>query len=194
MKLSITLFLTSFVFALPATAAEALLVDGYTKAKMKDRRAVRGDWKIGEGIAACTQDDALYEKYQKHGPVIWYDVDFTDATIRFSYWADDSVDYFVFTINNGKKHAFRFKQSKKPGVVKAFPREGEENGMLSKKAPALKKGEWVDVEVKLSGESSTVKIGDWTNTGAHPAVAQGKSTIGLGFAFGTMKFRDFSVK
>lgn len=191
---SILSTLTVTLLALPLLAVEPPVVDDFSRDKLAARRATRGPWTFENGVGACTQDDALFKKYHDHGPVIWYDVKFTDATIRFSYWADEPVEYFIFTINSGKKHAFRIKQSARPGVLKAFPREGEKNGMLTKQAPRLKRGEWVDVSVAFKGDTVAVKIGDWQHEGAHPAIAQGKTTIGLGFAFGTMKFRNFSVK
>lgn len=175
-------------------AAEPPLEDDYSSMEKDSRRLTRGAWTVESGQASCTQDDELYKKCKDHGPALWYDVDFTDATIKFSYWADEEVQAFIFTVNGADGHVFRFVLKPRPGMIKAFAREGEPSGALGKDVPKLVTGEWVDLEVTLTGDHSVVKIGDYINEAAHPAITQAKTTIGLGFSFGTMKFKDFSIE
>ena len=72
------------VLAVSTGAAESLLLkDDFANGGSSTRRAIRGDWKIADGVASCTQDDELYKKFKNHGPIIFYDLPFDDATVRF---------------------------------------------------------------------------------------------------------------
>lgn len=192
-QVSVVLLLLATV---PAFAAEPPYTDDFTAAEKESRRATRGPWIIESGTATCTQDDELYKKYKDHGPVTWYDLDFTDATVQFSMKADKAVQTFVFTVNGADGHVFRFvsRPAPKTTLIKAFAREGEPDGVLTRKAPAIPVEEWIRVGVTFEGETATVKIGDYKQSFRHPAIAQEKTTIGLGFSFGTMTFQDFSVE
>lgn len=176
------------------TAAEPPITDNFSSADSPVRRATRGPWKYENGTVVCTQDDELYKKFKDHGPVIWYDVDFTDATVKFSMKPDESVKNFVFTINGADGHIFRFISRDTMTFIKAFAHEGEPDGSLEKKGPALKPGEWTDVMVTFKGDTAVVKIGDYEKAVSHPAIAKPKTTVGLGFSFGTMAFKDVSVE
>jgi len=179
-----------------ALAGEPFYVDDFSTGKQDGRRAMRGPWVIENGTATCTQNDELYKKFKDHGPVVWEDVNFRDATVRFSMKADSAVQSFVFTVNGDAGHVFRFvsRPAPKRTLIKAFQREGEIDGVLVRDAPPLAVGEWTDVVVIFEGENATVKIGDYEKALSHPAIAQAKTTLGLGFGFGTMSFKDFSVK
>ena len=101
--------------------AEPVFTDPFTAdAKVPERRAVRGDWQIAEGIAKCTQDDALYEKYKNHGPIIFYDVPTTDATIRYAF-RPAGCQAVVFTLNADKGHVFRVVTGARGTNFRAFP-------------------------------------------------------------------------
>ncbi|MEC5127904.1 hypothetical protein VSU19_14155 [Verrucomicrobiales bacterium BCK34] len=191
-KLSI--LATACLLAVSGNAAELPFADSFTSETQEARRLTRGPWIVTDGAATCTQDDALYKKFKDHGPVIWYDLDFTDATVTYSMKADEAVNNFVFTINGADGHVFRFVSSPTRTFVKAFPREGEPDGILDRKAPPLKIDQWIDVSVTFKGESAVVKIGEYEKTVTHPAIAQKKTTIGLGFSFGTMSFKDVTLK
>ncbi|MDF1740184.1 MAG: hypothetical protein P1U86_13560 [Verrucomicrobiales bacterium] len=190
----LSLLAIASLLALSGNAAELPYADSFTGETQESRRLTRGPWIVKDGTATCTQDDALYKKFKDHGPVIWYDLNFTDSTVSYSMKADEAVKNFVFTINGGEGHVFRFVSSPARTFVKAFPREGEPDGILDRKAPPLKADEWIDVSVTFNGESAIVKIGDYETTVTHPAIAQKKTTIGLGFSFGTMSFKDVAVK
>ena len=69
-----------------ARAGEKDFVDSFTAgAKVPERRAMRGDWQIADGVATCAQDDALYKKFKNHGPIIFYDLPTTDSTISYAF-------------------------------------------------------------------------------------------------------------
>jgi hypothetical protein len=159
--------------------------------------AARGVWKIADGIASCTQDDALYKRNKDHGPIVWYDATFTDGTVRFAY-KPDGVKQFVFTLNGDKGHVFRFVHSATGLVFRGWPTPGHEAKAVSllpagTKTPPLKGGEWIQAELKFAGNRCTVSIGDFHQTLEHASIGLPKSKLGLGFAFGTLSLRDVIV-
>lgn len=189
---------------LPLVAAGMMLsgasgvpfADGFQAAKLTDRRMMRGDWKVGGGVATCTQDDALYAKNKNHGPIIWYDVPFQDGVVKFSYQTKGSKT-FVFTANGKDGHVFRFVTNEAGTDLRAFPPEQKTppSIALSKGGPKLAVGEWTDVVVELRGTKATVKIGKgYEKTVEHVSLGRGKANIGLGFSFGTMTVRNFSIQ
>jgi hypothetical protein len=191
--LLIAFFLVSLTLL---TAAETpLLKDDFSDTNLKTRRAMRGDWKFAKGVATCTQDDALYKKFQDHGPIIFYDLAHTDATVRFSFKAEGAKTV-VFTANGEKGHVFRFVMSAAGTSIRAFPTdkpEAKSIALATEKLP-LKSGEWTPVEVKLSGAKATVKIGNApAKTYEHASLAQAKANLSVGFSFGTMSVKDFIV-
>ena len=157
--------------------------------------AVRGDWKIADGIARCTQDDELYKKNKDHGPVIWYKVPFQDASVKFSFKPEGSKT-FVFTINGDNGHIFRFVSTTNGTSILVFPTDSADHKSmpLNREGPALRQGEWTDVVVAFKGEKAAVSIGkDFSAKLEHAAIAQPKTTVGLGFSFGTLSAKDFSL-
>lgn len=189
-----SIFAAASFFVSFTIAAEPPYIDSFVNETQEARRLAHGPWIVENGTATCTQDDALYKAFKNHGPGTWYDLHFTDATVAFSMKADDAVMNFIFTINGDDGHVFRFVSSPARTFVKAFPREGEPDAILDRKAPPLKANQWIDVVVTFKGEAAMVKIGEYEKTVTHPAIAQKKSRIGLGFSFGTMSFKDVSVK
>lgn len=180
-----------------AIAADApLLKDDFSSPKLEQRRVMRGEWKFAEGTAICTQDDALYKKNKDHGPIIFYDLAYTDATIRFSYKADAAVKSMVFTCNSDEGHVFRFVTAAPGTSMRAFPTDSKEHksiALAQDQSLALKPGEWVPVAVTLRGPKVTVKIGDFEKTYEHASLAQAKSNLSIGFAFGTLSVKDVAV-
>ena len=180
---------------LTASAAETLLKDDFSDPKLKQRRASRGDWAFADGVATCTQDDALYKKYKNHGPIIFYDVPLQDGRVRFSFKADGAKTV-VFTANGAEGHVFRFVMSERGTSVRAFPTDDKAHKSigLSTEALPLKSGEWVPVEVDLRGSKASVKIGDFAKTYDHASLARAKTNISIGFSFGTLAVKDVVVE
>ncbi len=187
----------TFVLAGQAIAADApLLKDDFSVAKLEQRRAMRGEWKFTEGIASCTQDDALYKKNKDHGPILFYDLAYTDATIRFSYQADAAVKSVVFTCNGDDGHVFRIVASAVGTGMRAFPADAMNHksiALAQEKSLALKPGEWVPVTITVHGTKAKVKIGGFEKTYEHPSLARAKSNLSVGFGFGTLRVKDVVV-
>lgn len=191
------LFLTLLtLFTLSSPAADPFR-DSFSEPKLPIRRLTRGPWKLENGAATCTQDDALYAKFKNHGPVIWYDTKFTDATISFLFKPDPTTKTFVFTVNGAEGHIFRFVTSSRGTSIRAFPPEPPDHQSiaLGKPGPALTPGAWTQVKVTLNGTQTTVQIGDtYSETVTHPSLARPKTTLGLGFSFGTLAVKDLAIE
>jgi len=185
------------VATLPAIGA-ALVDDKFTSPALpgRDLSPGRGTWKLADGVATCTQDDDLYTKNKNHGPIIWYNTTFTDATIRFAIRAE-KVKQFVFTLNDDKGHVFRYTQGETPLSARAWGKQGKEakpDAFRVKGGPKLAQGEWIQAELKFTGDQCVLRVGpDFTQTFTHPAIAKQKTKLGLGFAFGTLQVKDVSI-
>ena len=191
------LFLTVFLVAnLSHIQAAELIADTFADAKMENRRAQRGSWKFENRTATCTQDDALYAKFANHGPVLWYDKEFTDAVIEFQFKPDAACKTFVFTLNGKEGHVFRFVTSARGTGIRAFPPEAPDHQSiaLGRTGPELKADAWTPVKVTLRGAAATVQIGEsFSESVEHASLARGKTTLGLGFSFGTLSIKDLRV-
>lgn len=159
----------------------------------------RGAWTMADGVATCTQDDATYAKNKDHGPVIWYNVPFTDGTVSFSF-RPQGVKTFVFTINGAEGHLFRFVTTAEGTGVRVWEGPGghgaKATSMLKPDeiGPPLAEGEWTPVVVEFAGEQATVSIGSgFKKTITSAALAKPKTTIGLGFSFGTLAVREVKL-
>lgn len=181
--------------SLLADTPSVLLKDDFSQPDLKLRRAARGPWSFENHTATCTQDDELYKKFKDHGPILFYDVPHTDATVSFRFRADAAVKSVVFTANGQDGHVFRFVTSARGTGVRAFPVESKDHKAVSlgNETPALKPGEWVPVKVTLNGPQATVKIGDFEKTYEHPSLARPKSNLSIGFSFGSLSVQDFVV-
>ncbi|MCW0219415.1 MAG: hypothetical protein OJI67_13905 [Prosthecobacter sp.] len=191
-RLLLASFLTTSVFA----AEAPLLKDDFSAAKLESRRASRGEWKFADNSATCTQDDKLYKKFKDHGPIIFYDLAYEDATIHFSYKVDDAVKSVVFTSNGADGHIFRFVMNPKNTGIRAFPADSKDHTSISlgQDGPPLNPGEWVPVVVTLRGSKATVKIGDFEKTYEHASLARPKTNLSVGFSFGTVSVKDVVVE
>lgn len=190
-------FLLTFLAASSLSAADApMLKDDFSNPKLETRRASRGEWKFTDNNATCTQDDELYKKHKDHGPIIFYDLAYEDATIRYSYKADAAVKSVVFTSNGADGHIFRFVSSARGTSAVAFPPDSKDHkaARLGNPGPALKPGEWVPVVVTLKGTKATVKIGDFEETYEHASLARPKTNLSIGFSFGTVRVKDVVVE
>lgn len=190
-------FLFPIVFSLATLVSLAAdpLRDDFSDPRHPVRRPTRGPWKVENGTITCTQDDALYAKFKNHGPVVWYDTAFTDATVSFQFKPDPATKTFVFTVNGADGHIYRFVVSSRGTGIRAFPPEPPDHQSIAvgKTGPALSPGVWTQVKVVLSGTQATLQIGDYSESVNHPSFARPKTTIGLGFSFGTLSLRNFTV-
>ena len=191
--------LTLTACAAGAALAGVLVNDNFAAKSLagRDLSPTRGDWRLDANIATCTQDDALYTKNKNHGPIMWYDVNFTDGVVKFAI-KPQGAKQFVFTLNNDKGHVFRFITNQAGTSVRCWPEPGPKataKALLppGDSTPTLADGEWIEAEVAFNGDKCVVKIGDFEKTFENPAITQPKTRLGLGFAFGTLSIRDVSV-
>lgn len=188
-----------FLFlAAAALAAEApLLNDDFSAPKLATRRASRGEWKFADNAATCTQDNEVYKKHKDHGPIIFYDLAYTDAAIRFAVKPDAANKAIVFTANSAEGHVFRLVFSQAGMGVRAFPPEGKDHKSISlghEAAAKLKVGEWTHISVELRGSKATVKVGAVTQSYEHASIARAKSNLSVGFSFGTVSVKGLAVE
>ena len=191
--LSVVTLLTLAVSALHAV--EPPLVDDFSNPNLEGRRASRGDWTMKDGIAKVTQDDALYAKYKNHGPIIFYDVDHKDAVIEFSY-KPEGVKSFVFTVNGADGHVFRTVSSERGTDFRAFP-PGDDHKSISlhRLEKPMVEGEWTPMKIELRGAKATVTVGDNEPvTVEHASLDRAKVNTSVGFSFGTLSVKGFSVR
>jgi hypothetical protein len=188
------LAITACVALTSIASAETLLEDDFSQQTLTARRAIRGEWAFNEKTAICTQDDALYKKNKDHGPIIFYNLGYRDATIRMSYKAE-AAKSVVFTCNNDQGHVFRFVASERGTSIRAFPADSTEHTSVElARGPALKLGEWTDIEVAITGSKVALKIGkDFAQVVDHSAISAAKTNLSIGFAFGTFSVWDVKV-
>ncbi|MCB1064919.1 MAG: hypothetical protein KDN20_18625, partial [Verrucomicrobiae bacterium] len=109
----VALAIISLAVSISTARAELPFSDPFTAdAKVPERRALRAEWQIADGVAKCTQDDALYKKFKDHGPIIFYDLPTTDATVRYAM-KPQGCKSAVFTLNSDEGHVFRFVTSER---------------------------------------------------------------------------------
>ncbi len=189
-----SLFLTILFSTAVLADEKPFFKDDFSNTDLKQRRASRGDWKYVNGVATCTQDDALFKKFQDHGPIIFYDLPTTDSTINFSF-KPEGVKSVVFTANGEKGHVFRFVLSNDVMSVRAFPPGDAKSIAIGQEKFPLRSGEWVAVEVKLQGNKATVKLGDaFEKSYEHASLSRPKANLSVGFSYGTLSVKDFSVQ
>ncbi len=187
------LLLTTAAFAADAP----LLQDDFSDPKLETRRAMRGDWKFADHAATCTQDDELYKKNKDHGPILFYDLAYTDAALRFTVKPDAANKTLVFTANSAEGHVFRLVFSEAGMAIRAFPPEEKDHKSISLGNEAmvkLKPGEWTHLSVELRGTKATVKVGEFTKNYDHTSIARAKANLSVGFSYGTVSVKDLVVE
>lgn len=180
--------------------AAVLLHDDFSSAKHPQRTIpeARGVWKLADGMATSAHNDELFAKNKNHGAVIWFDVKLTDGVVRYSFRAD-KCQSVAFTFNGPQGHAFRYKHNAEGLVVLAWETHGP--GTRAKpiqregeKGPPLADGQWTDVELRFSGDTCTLAIGDYRRTYTNPGIAIGRSRFGIHYDRGTFSVRDVKVE
>ena len=190
--------LSILLLATTALAGELVLKDDFTAPKLDQRRAMRGEWKFSDNTATCTQDDELFKKYQNHGPILFYDLAYTDGVIETAFQADAAVKSVVFTCNAEGGHLFRIVFGPKGASIRAFPPESKEHASIAlatETALTLKPGQWTPLRVELRGTQISVRCGDFSKTYEHASFARPKVNFSLGHAFGTLSVKPvFALK
>lgn len=176
-----------------ALAADApLLQDDFSAPNLEQRRAMRGEWTFADHTATCTQDDELFKKNKDHGPILFYDLAHSDATLRLAFKPDAAVKTVVFTCNGAEGHVFRLVLSAAGASVRAFPTDSQDHksiALATEKTVNLTPGQWTPLSVTLHGSQATLKLGDFTQTYDHSSFARAKTNFSLGFSFGTLSVK-----
>ncbi|MCB1226398.1 MAG: hypothetical protein KDK99_11340 [Verrucomicrobiales bacterium] len=181
--------------ALIASAAELPFVDDFSDSQLQTRRAVRGAWTFKDGVASVTQDDELYAKFKNHGPIIFYDLTYTDAVIEFDFRPQEAQTV-VFTANGADGHVFRTISSARGTDLRAFPPGADEHSVsLLRLEHPLAQGQWTHMKVVLQGDSATVTLGDAAPAVVHhPSLKRAKENASIGFSFGQLSVRHFTAQ
>lgn len=158
------------------------------------RRAIRGDWKFADGVASCAQDDELYKRYKNHGPIIFYDLPFDDASVTFAFKAE-KAKAVTFTANGKDGHVFRVSWGARGMNVRAFPPDAQGKSVgIGRDEQPLQQGVWIPVQVTLEGSKATIKVGDNApRVFQHESFAQPKTNVSVGFSFGSVSVKEFAV-
>ena len=171
--------------------------DPFTDAQTpKERRASRGPWVIANGLAQVTQDDALYKQHKDHGPILFYDLAFQDAVIEFAF-KPEAAKTFVFTVNGAEGHVFRTVSSDRGLNLRAFPPAGEAKSIALQNVAELplQQGQWTRMKIELRGPQAIVTLGEHPPvTVTHASLARPKTNASLGFSFGSLAIKDFSLR
>lgn len=193
------------------THAKSLVDDNYENVKHPTRKAIRGGWKIENGSATVEQDDALYKKHKNHGPIMVYSVPHTNAASVVEFKPTDCKTV-VFTMDAAEGgHAFRVKlrtESKKKGKGKGkkspssqivtYAAKGDkpkaEQIVLSSDVPKLINDDWNRIEIRVEGSKASVKINGEEISVAHDRISQTKKIAKLGFSFGKLSIRKFTLE
>ena len=157
---------------------------------------MRGDWKVENGVARVTQDDALYKKFKNHGPIVFYDMPLADARVSFEIRLEDA-NRFIFTLNGEGGHVFRLLQNPDNAALMAYEdKDGKHAPLrLDEDPPWVSNGEWTPYVVEIRGDTVRASVGDsYRKTMRHPSFASPKTNLSLSFHFGTMEVRSLRVE
>lgn len=170
-----------------------LVADSFTEPEKTNRRLTRGNWTVKDGMATCAHDEELFKKYKDHGPAIWYDQEFSDGVIRFEFLPSPECQHFVFTVNGGDGHVFRFVMNETGTDIRAWDSDHKAR-QLSKAGPPLPKIVWTPVMVELVGGKACVHIGEkYQQTVEDPSYAAPKTVVGVSFHYGSVQLRNFEL-
>ena len=176
-----------------ASAQAGVVIDGSAPPAVASPRA---SWKVEGGTVTGTQDDAVYAQNKNHGPFLVYRGEFTDGTVSFSFRAQ-GCKLVALTLNQGEGHLVRLKMESTGATVEGWAKVGERGTtplMERTGTPVLADGLWTKVRITCAGSQCTVAIGDFARTVEFPSVGQRKTSVTIGFAFGTVMIRDFVLE
>ncbi|MEZ5394610.1 MAG: hypothetical protein R2724_17485 [Bryobacterales bacterium] len=190
------LLLAALALPLSAGPKDAGFTDSFHSPTMANRRLERGDWRVANGVARVSQDDALYKKYKNHGPIVFYDLPMRDVRVRFEVKLEDAKR-FVFTFNGNGGHVFRLLQNPDNSALLAFEdKDGKHSPLrLDTSAPHVDNGEWIPYSIEIQGETAKVSIGDaYRKSVRHPSLAAPKTNLSLSFHYGELEVRNLHVE
>jgi hypothetical protein len=197
------LYLSALLIFSSLTLSHAeTFVDNFSNPELKERQSQRGDWQFTENTARCKADEALYKKYNNHGPIIKWPRECTAGTVEFEMKAED-CSRVVFTFN-GEGHIFRICLTDKAKSTKwiktriiawATPSSKENKGdtIIPKGLPHLNdiNNKWVKFKIEVKGKNAKLSLGDFSTSLDHAALTRPKNTIMITFAEGNFSIKNF---
>jgi alpha-glucosidase len=151
-----------------------------------------GEWFFADGVARATQNDETFRQNKNHGPAIWRDQPFDDATIEFRYKAH-GTQTFVVTVNDRAGHVFRVHTGEKITDVRGFSPDIKKAQRLAFDGPPLKADEWTRVRIEFTGPRAVVYVGGAYRREVEMAgLDRLKTSLGLSFTYGSVEIKDFS--
>ena len=188
-------FLCCFSSDLVAENANPI-ADTFTKPKMKERQAARGNWEYNNGIATCSHDDELYKKFKDHGPILTYGSTYRDAVVETEFKGNDAPEKqrIVFTMDGDRGHVVRLIFSPaKPSRLLVWNEGDEKPTVIARDLPVLNENEWTPLRVETKGTLVSLRIGDDEFSYEHDAIARQKTNAKISFAFGNFSAKEFHL-
>lgn len=186
------IFYLSLTFLSPLYA-EVIIDDDYSSEKLDSRQVARGDWKVKDNSISAPFDEALYKKYNDHGPMVRYSFDSTsDLTIEMEVMMS-GISKLCFQVDNAEGHLLKaIVNGTGKGSVRGF--KGKESEVLGKITGSVKENVWVPVKLSFSGNKLTFSInGSKPQVFEHPAFQKGKSKFVYKFVKGHLSARKLQV-
>jgi hypothetical protein len=189
-------FIPLFLVAVVASTAETItlpITDTFADQEMAGRTFARGPWEVKDHQTTCVQSEELVKKYKNHGPVIMYDVTYTDATISFSWKPSSAVESMALVLNSEQGHVFRLLLKPASGLMILSKDEGEAKGKTMGNLPGFTANEWMAVKCMISGTDVTVTYDDTTRTMRGNALKSPRNNISILFSHGNFSVKDVKV-
>lgn len=172
--------------------------DDFSNPKLKNRQALRGDWKYANNTASCVSDPELYKKFANHGPILRWPCKFTDGTVAFEF-QPKGCQRIVITLNEDG-HVFRISLSDEQrtrifGWIGKSSKQNKAKTIAKEGVPTSADidGKWVKVKLAIKGDKGEITIGDYSAKLKHGSLARKKGEFTISFASGECAIRNVSV-
>ena len=186
--------LLTLIFSSTLTA-EVIIDDDYSSKKLATRKAARGVWKVQDNSISCSFDEALYKKYNNHGPMVRYAFDnLSDLSIEMEVMLPAKMEKIVFKVDNGDGHIVKVLLGPTgKGNVRAFASK-KESAVLGKIACSVEEGKWLPIKLSFSGNKLAVSLnGSKLKVFEHASFQKGKTKFEYTFVKGNIKARNFKI-
>lgn len=183
-----------FLFLLSTIlSAEVIINDDYSSEKLASRQSARGDWKVKDSTISAPFDEALYKKFNDHGPMVRYSFDSSnDLTIEMEVMMS-GISKLCFQVDNGEGHLLKaIINGTGKGSVRGF--KGKESDVIGKIKGSVKENVWIPVKLTFSGNKLTFSLnGGKPKIFEHPAFQKGKSKFVYKFEKGRLSARKLQI-
>ncbi|MCM8532613.1 MAG: DUF1080 domain-containing protein [Lentisphaeraceae bacterium] len=175
-------------------SAETLFNDDYSMKDLEGRSPERSEWVMKDGVISSKFDQALFEKFKSHGPIVWYShKELTDCEVSFDYYITDETTSVVFTYNKKKGHAYRSKLRPDGINSMVWGQEKKATKVPKQKSFEYKKNTWVPVKLTFVGNKLTINIDGQIQEFEDEKVATPKAKFSYQYTGGELKVRNFKL-